>query len=123
MLGGGGDSVNRRNFIGALGAVLAASAAPSLFLPRLEPVRWKRNALVWVPNPEYVHAQFEMLFMEMPGKYDKAIFRAGTTEIYGYLHERVSRESFFGMSGHLPYPPRYRMTETGYEMVHPWIQK
>jgi hypothetical protein len=47
--------MKRRSFLTGLCAI-----APLLFLPRFEPVKWKRTERIWVPNPEYVTAPFHI---------------------------------------------------------------
>lgn len=41
--------MNRRNFFGNLGVLIAAAAAPTIFIPKTEPVHWGRP-LVYVPK-------------------------------------------------------------------------
>lgn len=116
--------MNRRGFIGALGAVLAAAAAPQIFLPR-EPVVWKKVPVilhkrqgVWVPNPEYATAQYEIYFVDRPALFDSIILE----EVH-FLDDptrslRVGREVF-----REPYPMRFKdlAAVDRLEPVHPFI--
>jgi hypothetical protein len=55
--------MNRRGFITGLGAILGAATAPGLFLPKIEPVRWKLNhieAVRWKLNPAWERAEHEI---------------------------------------------------------------
>jgi hypothetical protein len=94
--------MNRRSFLTGLCAV-----APLLFLPKFESVKWKRTAQqLWVPNPKYATAPFEIRFLDEPAKYhpdifkDVVVFKPHNWEVHGYLHERLHMESFFE-SNHL----------------------
>ncbi len=53
--------MQRRDFIKTL-----ALAAPLLFLPKLEPVKWKRSlrSNLYVINPEWVQAKYEVSFIK-----------------------------------------------------------
>lgn len=55
--------MNRRSFFTSLGAVAAACAAPSIFIPKFEPVRWKfikpsMGRVLYAPNPDYIQAKY-----------------------------------------------------------------
>lgn len=106
--------MNRRSFFQSLAVIGAAVAAPSLFLPRLEKVKWKKARGVYVPNPAYQTAPFEVFFIDMPPLFDEAILAENDKAIFdkdlnvvGYLHERTRMESFFQR------PPllRYKLQE------------
>lgn len=61
--------MNRRSFFASLAALGAACSAPSLFLPKLERVHWKKvHSGLWVMNPEWVKAEYECYFINMPMK-------------------------------------------------------
>ena len=58
--------MNRRSFLTSLGLIIAAASAPGLLLPRAsDHARWKKSAsqVLYVPNPEYVSAPYEMTFL------------------------------------------------------------
>lgn len=80
--------MDRRSFFKSI-AVLAgaASLSPSIFIPKFEPVRWKRSSstignFICVVNQEYVTAEFEEVIIQHPN----ARFK-------------------------LPYPARYKMED------------
>ncbi len=50
--------MKRRSFIAA---ILAGAVAPGLFLPRLEQVKWKRSGDIWIPNPNWRLAEYELV--------------------------------------------------------------
>lgn len=52
---------NRRSFFKKFGVLLgAASLSPTLFIPKFEPVKWKRNSIV---NPDWKSAPMEIRFI------------------------------------------------------------
>lgn len=60
--------MNRRSFFKSLALLGAAASAPAIFIPKLEPVRWKiiRPQTLWIPNPAYALAPFEIRYIDMP---------------------------------------------------------
>jgi hypothetical protein len=114
--------MNRRSFFATL-----ALAAPLLFLPKLEPPKWKRDRVLWVPNPEYVKAPFEIRFIDQPGLYDQVIFKKDSADVYGYLHERHRIKLWFDRFPEGKYPTRYTVSAnpnspTIFEPVPPFIR-
>lgn len=64
--------MNRRSFFSSLGALVgAASLSPTIFIPKFEPVKWKR---IVVPNKGWFVAEFEQYFIDAGAMYDKIIF-------------------------------------------------
>lgn len=68
--------MNRRSFFTSLGAIVAAAAAPSIFLPKFEPVRWKPPLIFKraVVNPAYETARYEFFYIDEPMLVDRLIF-------------------------------------------------
>lgn len=64
--------MKRRSFLTGLCAV-----APLLFLPRFEPVKWKRTQRIWVPNPAWFTAQYEICPVDLPPIYYPAVIGDG----------------------------------------------
>ncbi len=56
--------MNKRSFFKSLALLTAGAvmAPPGLFIPKLEPVKWKRSQLRAVPNPDYHNALYEIGF-------------------------------------------------------------
>lgn len=52
--------MNRRGFFASLAAGISVAVAPSVFLPKLNPVHWKRVQSLWVPNPDWFNAPYEI---------------------------------------------------------------
>lgn len=96
---------NRRSFFKSL-ALLGAAAAgcPGVFVPKFEPVKWKRTPSLgrelYVPNPEYYTAQYEIYYITQPGLFDGRILvdRAGKPNIEPYPVR-------FNTSPYHPIPP------------------
>lgn len=57
--------MNRRNFFKGLAALVGGAAAPMIFVPKLDPVRWKvlGPSGLLVPNPAWIDAPYELLFI------------------------------------------------------------
>jgi hypothetical protein len=51
--------MNRRNFFGNIGAILAVAAAPSIFIPKTEPVNWGKP-LIYVPREIKLKARWTL---------------------------------------------------------------
>ena len=63
---------SRRSF---LKSMLVAAIAPSVLAGVCsDRFKWKRTNDVWVPNPEWVKAEYEVYFINQPGLYDPDIF-------------------------------------------------
>ena len=60
---------SRRSFFKSLGALVAGAAiAPQVFIPKADDCfRWKRHGEIWVVNPEWINAPYELSFIEFPG--------------------------------------------------------
>ncbi len=67
--------MNTRSFFKSLALITAgAVVAPGLFIPKLEPARWKIRSPRAILNPEWVTAKYEVFFYGMPPIYDSSIF-------------------------------------------------
>ncbi len=68
-------TTDRRGFFKVFGVLAAAaSVSPTIFIPRFEPVRWKRRScLMAVPNPAYETAKYEWSCVDMPILFDRKI--------------------------------------------------
>lgn len=74
--------MNRRGFLKSLGLALGVAVAPQVLLSRApDAFKWKRaSSGVWVLNPEWVNAPYEIgYWIVEPGKlmpiiYNKALF-------------------------------------------------
>jgi hypothetical protein len=78
--------MERRNFIKAM---LLAAVAPSVLLPRLaDHHRWKRTGNLWVRNPAWETAKYEVFYLQQPGIYDPAIFTGEWSFVTGTFNGR-----------------------------------
>lgn len=69
---------NRRNFFKSLAMLTgAASLSPQIFIPKFEPVRWKRN-------PAWMTAQYECVFIDCPPLYDEGVLLLSPQGIFPY---------------------------------------
>jgi hypothetical protein len=72
--------MNRRSFFSSVGALIgAASLSPNIFIPKLDPVKWKVGKRI--TNPEWFAAQYECYFIDAPPVYDERIFHRCETEL------------------------------------------
>jgi hypothetical protein len=60
-------SLSRRSFFRSLALIGAGvTAAPGIFIPKLEPVVWKVQATRWVVNPAWVRAEYTWRIYDLP---------------------------------------------------------
>lgn len=100
--------MNRRSFFTSLGAIVAAAAAPSIFLPKFEPVRWKPPLIFKraVPNPAYETARYELYFIDEPMLVDRLIFNPKEFTGRWKFHLPVRGNDFYPLSDEIvPIPP------------------
>lgn len=61
--------MDRRGFFKSLALMAGAvSVSPTIFIPKFEPVKWKRPFLpiIFKRNPEWEIAQYEIRFIDLP---------------------------------------------------------
>lgn len=130
---------NRRSFFAQLALGSAAIfTGPQIFLPK-EPVKWKRTPGLWIRNPEWVSAPYEILIVDAHPIYDPSILQdalikggAVADDESSYL---VGRSQTWYPPGTVPvlgspgdrYELRFRSengrTVAKFEKVYEWVKK
>lgn len=65
--------MNRRSFIGS---VILACAAPTILARTFDGFKWKKNSQgLWVKNPAWQTAQYEVIYVDAPPIFDVRILR------------------------------------------------
>ncbi len=88
---------NRRSFFKSLSLIgSAAIGCPGIFIPKFEPIRWKRIVDPRsIPNPDWINAEFTTMLNDRVAVFDEKILEASHSGVWRWEYVSDSMTTLY----------------------------